>query len=224
MQGHLPHPATPISDAAFQIKRGKRRGSYVCGRCGLPKKGHKCPLTSQNDDVDFSTPVSTPAAVADSSASAAASVKLAVAATPASVVRPAPAARRRRALSFDDVSVAESIDELDEEEEDRFELDEEVDFDGSGKLPGSCLWEVLRRLPPAGLLSAARVCRGWRETTRRLWRAAEELRLRVPATAQIGFVGSVLQKCPGLVKLSLRIERLGFWRLVVDLCCYELDD
>ncbi|KAL8548101.1 hypothetical protein ACS0TY_007426 [Phlomoides rotata] len=200
MQGHQPHPATPISDAAFEIKRGKRRGNYSCGRCGLPKKGHKCPLTSATDDV--STPVSTPAAAADSSASVAASVKLALT-SPASVVRPTPAARRRRALSFDDVSVAESIDEL---EEDRFELDEELYLEGSGKLPGCCLWEVLRRLPPSGLLSAARVCRGWRETTRRLWRAAEELRLRVPATAQIGFVGSVLQKCPGLMKLSLRIE------------------
>lgn len=70
----------------------------------------------------------------------------------------------------------------------------------------SCLWEVLRRLPPPALLSAARVCKGWRDTSKRLWRAAEELRLRVPAKAQIGFVGSVLHKCPGLVRLSLRME------------------
>lgn len=81
----------------------------------------------------------------------------------------------------------------------------------SGGLPASCLWEVLRRLPPVGLLAAAKVCKGWREISRRLWRAAEELRLRVPARAQVGFVGSVLQKCPGLVRLSLRMERLGFW-------------
>lgn len=125
--------------------------------------------------------------------------------SPASVARPLPPTRRRRALSFDDVSVAESLDEL-EEEEDWFDLDEVLDLDGSGGLPASCLWEVMRRLPPVGLLSAARVCRGWRETTKRLWRAAEELRLRVPAKAQIGFVGSVLQKCPGLLKLSLKIE------------------
>ncbi|CAA3016450.1 Hypothetical predicted protein [Olea europaea subsp. europaea] len=50
------------------------------------------------------------------------------------------------------------------------------------------------------------VCKGWRETTRKLWRAAEELRLRVPAKAQIGFFGSMLQKCPGLIKLSLTME------------------
>lgn len=81
---------------------------------------------------------------------------------------------------------------------------------GSGRLPASCMWEVLRRLPPAELLSAARVCKGWRDTARRLWRAAEELRLRVPPRAQLGFVGSLLKKCPGLTRLSLRMERLGF--------------
>lgn len=201
MQGHLPHPATPISDAAFLIKRGKRRGNYNCGRCGQPKKGHRCSLGAEGDDAS-STPVSTPAAAESSVVTSLSSAK----ASPASVARPVPPPRRRRALSFDDISVAESMDEL---EEDEFEMDEDPDLDGSGGLPASCLWEILRRLPPVGMLSAARVCRGWRETTRRLWRAAEELRLRVPAKAQIGFVGSVLQKCPGLLKLSLKIERLG---------------
>ncbi|KAK6164566.1 hypothetical protein DH2020_001430 [Rehmannia glutinosa] len=181
MLGHQPHPATPISGAAFLIKRGKKRGNYNCGRCGLPKKGHKCPFTTDNDDVS-TTPVSTPAAAAGdssiittlSSASAVAAGKV-VDTSPPSVVRPMMPASRRRALSFDDLSVADSIDELEEE---RFDLEEDLDLDGSGKLPGSCLWEVLRRLPPAELLSAAR----------------------------IGFVGSVLQKCPGLLRLSLRIE------------------
>ncbi|KAL0389438.1 UNVERIFIED_CONTAM: F-box/LRR-repeat protein 17 [Sesamum calycinum] len=179
MQGHQP-TRHPLSDAAFLIKRGKKRGNYNCGRCGLPKKGHKCPFTTDNDDV--STPVSTPTAPAAdsstittlSSATVEASRKL-VGESPQSVVRPLPPARRRRALSFDDVSVADSIDELEEE---RFDLEEDADLDGSGV----------------------------EETTRRLWRAAEELRLRVPAKAQIGFVGSVLQKCPGLLKLSLSIE------------------
>ncbi|KAH6813697.1 RNI-like superfamily protein [Perilla frutescens var. frutescens] len=205
MQGHQPHPATPISDAAFLIKRGKKRGNYNCGRCGQPKKGHRCHLGADGDDV--STPISTPAIAEESSAVtslSSASVVRTGLVSPASVARPAPPLGRRRALSFDDVSVAESMDEL--EEEDRFDLDEDLDLDGAGGLPASCFWEVMRRLPPVGLLSAARVCRGWRETTRRIWRAAEELRLRVPATAQIGFVGSVLQKCPGLLKLSLKIE------------------
>lgn len=80
---------------------------------------------------------------------------------------------------------------------------------GSSGLPSVALWEVLRRLPPVGLLSAAKVCKGWRETARRLWKAAEVLRIRVPVGAQVGFVGSVLQKCPGLVSLTLRMER--YW-------------
>ena len=67
----------------------------------------------------------------------------------------------------------------------------EQDLDPSG-LPLSLVWEVLKKLPPAGLLSAANVCKGWRDTARKLWRAAEELRLRVPARAQVGFVASLL--------------------------------
>ncbi|KAI3460928.1 hypothetical protein Pfo_017591 [Paulownia fortunei] len=196
MHGHQPHPATPISDAAFLIKRGKKRGNYSCGRCGLPKKGHNCPFSQNNDDI--STPISTAAGGGSTittlnSASEAASGSL-IDTPPQSVVFPLSASRRRRALSFDDISVAEEE-----------QIDPELDLE-TGNLPASCLWEVLRRLPPVGLLSAARVCRGWRESTRKLWRAAEELRLRVPAKAQIGVVGSVLQKCPGLVKLSLRME------------------
>lgn len=86
-----------------------------------------------------------------------------------------------------------------------------MDTDVGGGLTASCLWEILRRLPPAGLSLAAQVCKGWRGTSRRLWRAVEELRLRVPATAEVGFVGSVLQKGPGLLRLSLKLERLGIF-------------
>ncbi|CAL8107973.1 unnamed protein product [Prunus armeniaca] len=50
------------------------------------------------------------------------------------------------------------------------------------------------------------VYKGWRETTRRLCKAEEMLRIRVPVWAQVGLVGSVLQKCLGLVNISLRIE------------------
>jgi hypothetical protein len=76
----------------------------------------------------------------------------------------------------------------------------------SGKLPMSCLWEVMRRLPLPALLSAAKVCTRWRDVTRRLWKAAEEPRLRVPARTQVGLVGSVLQKCPALVRLSVTMQ------------------
>lgn len=57
------------------------------------------------------------------------------------------------------------------------------------------------------LLIAAKVCKGWRDTSRRIWKAAEELRLRVPVRSQLGFAGSVVRKCPGLLRLSLRMER-----------------
>lgn len=104
-------------------------------------------------------------------------------------------------MSFDDSDLRCDSPEV--------EIDEsEMDLFGSGcgKLPVSCMWEIFRRLPPAGLLAAGSVCKGWRETARRLWRAAEELRLRVPPRSQPGFVGSVLQKCPGLSRLNLRLE------------------
>ncbi|KAF2314812.1 hypothetical protein GH714_036745 [Hevea brasiliensis] len=188
-----PHisPATPgtssfSSSVDFNKPVKKQRGNYNCGRCGLPKKGHSCHLPP----AATYTPTS-----ADSSASVSTSKS-----------RPLPPSRQqythlRRALSFDDIDIR---CDSPEPEMDESELDLLVS--GSGKLPASCLWEVLKRLPPAGLLAAARVCKGWRDTARRLWRAAEELRLRVPPRAQLGFVGSVLQKCPGLVRLSLRME------------------
>ncbi|OAY61594.1 F-box/LRR-repeat protein 17 [Manihot esculenta] len=188
-----PHisPATPgassfSSSVDFNKPVKKQRGNYNCGRCGLPKKGHTCHLPP----AATTTPTS-----ADSSASVSTSTS-----------RSLPPSRQqfsnlRRALSFDDIDIR---CDSPEPEIDESELD--LLFSGSGKLPASCMWEVLKRLPPAGLLAAARVCKGWRDTAKRLWRAAEELRLKVPTRAQLGFVGSVLQKCPGLVRLSLRME------------------
>ncbi|KAM3688797.1 hypothetical protein ACB098_10G181100 [Castanea mollissima] len=198
-------PTVTFSSAAADHKRGKKRGSYNCGRCGLPKKGHNCYTGITTTDTTTATTTSspiinTPTSRADSSASLSSS-------------RPPPPrqpyAHLRRALSFDDdvrAGFPEPEPEVEEEEQ------EEDDFGcpsmdpEPGALPASCLWDILRRLPPAALLSAARVSKSWRETSKRLWKAAEELRLRVPARAQVGFVGSVLQKCPGLVRLSLRME------------------
>ncbi|KAI5597050.1 hypothetical protein BDE02_02G042300 [Populus trichocarpa] len=192
-QPHIP-PATPGgSTASFtsldiphRVK--KNRGNYNCGRCGLPKKGHVCHLPPTSTTT--TTPTQTPT---DSSVSVSTSTS-----------RPPPRqqySNLRRALSFDDSDLRCDSPEV--------EIDEsEMDLFGSGcgKLPVSCMWEILRRLPPAGLLAAGSVCKGWRETARRLWRAAEELRLRVPPRSQPGFVGSVLQKCPGLSRLNLRLE------------------
>ncbi|MCD7463106.1 F-box/LRR-repeat protein 17 [Datura stramonium] len=200
MEGRQSHPSTPIS-GDFVHKPGKKRGSYNCGRCGLPKKGHVCDLPKDfKNHTEVPTPTSSDA-------------KSFVLPSPLSVIRPQPppppprqaVPQLRRALSFDDIGVSDESPGSDDERE-FLDLDSELDLGGSGKLPASCLWEVLKRLPPSALLSSAKVCKGWNDVSRRIWRAAEELRLGVPVKAQIGHVGSVLQKCPGLVKLSLRME------------------
>ncbi|XP_009139227.1 F-box/LRR-repeat protein 17 [Brassica rapa] len=174
-QPHIsPTSAQAAISAALKSQRlRKNRGSYSCGRCGQPKKGHVCHLPPPPLDVP-ATPIA-PEPLASVSISAAAS---------SSTRPPAPSRQPfthlRRALSFDD----------DEARDSRFHA--------------AGLWEVLKRLPPSGLLMAARVCRGWRETAGKMWKAAEELRIRVPERAQIGYVGSLLQKCPALVRLSLK--------------------
>ncbi|CAJ1902666.1 unnamed protein product [Sphenostylis stenocarpa] len=173
------HPQLAASSASSDSKFGKKRGSYNCGRCGLPKKGHICTIKTST----------TPSHSSHSAASAPSSVS----------VDRLPPLHPRRALSFD-------------EETDRLDPSESAaawfqgnDLNSTG-LPGNVLWDVLTRLPPSGLLTAAKVSRGWRDMTRSLWKAAEELRLRVPVTVQVGFVASMLHKCPGIVKLSLVME------------------
>ncbi|KAK8467903.1 hypothetical protein PHAVU_007G176500 [Phaseolus vulgaris] len=192
-------PPVHGGDVAADGKRAKKRGSYNCGRCGLPKKGHNCTIK---------TPVSasvTPAPP-DSSLSV-----VSIPSSASSGLRNLPTTLRR-ALSFDDLDERGSGFDRSELEEradaDLFsETDPDLDLDANlCGLPGNLLWDVMKRLPPAGLLSAARVCRGWRETAKRIWRAAEELKLRVPINVTVGFVASMLQKCPGIVRLSLRME------------------
>lgn len=191
---HHPSPAAasdgPKRKASATAAGGgasKKRGSYNCGRCGLPKKGHICQSTG--------SPVI-------------------AAASPSS-----DAQRLRRALSFDEdlgtpAGQAEEIGgyvPLADVPAAGDEVGDEMDGDlGGVVLPGRLLVEVLRRLPPKELMAAAGVCRGWKECVGRVWKAAEELRIRVPRRSQVGFVGSVLQKCGSLARLSLRMERLGF--------------
>ncbi|KAK9945194.1 hypothetical protein M0R45_010720 [Rubus argutus] len=188
------YPHAPTASSGH--KRPRTRGSYTCGRCGQPKKGHSCHVRAA-DSGDSHPETPSPSA-------------LSFTRTPAPLPPPPPRqpySNLRRALSFDDVesSGCGDFDTLDADLDEVGDTDVEWDR-GWGGLPASCLWEILRRLPPPGLLSAAMVCRGWRETTRRLWKAAESLRLRVPARAQVRFVRLVLHKCPGLVSLSLTIE------------------
>nr|KYP49212.1 F-box/LRR-repeat protein 17 [Cajanus cajan] len=185
-------PALPAPSAGDAAKHGKKRGSYNCGRCGLPKKGHTCTIKTP---ASASTP-----APPDSS--------LSVVSAPSSALRQPPS-NLRRALSFDDLDDRPDLPQPDDKADADlfFETEPDLDLDvGSCGLPACLLWEVMRRLPPTGLLSAARVCKGWRDTAKRLWRAAEELKLRVPVNVPVGFVASMLQKCPGIVRLSLRME------------------
>ncbi|XP_019057077.1 PREDICTED: F-box/LRR-repeat protein 17 [Tarenaya hassleriana] len=187
--------------AHFSLRRNakKNRGSYNCGRCGLPKKGHVCQVAPDAPTTPIARDPLSCIAAASSSRSTIRSL-------------PPPPPRQgyshlRRALSFDDVEACDSPDESDLAAAMDPDLDLHLDTDTvQPGVPAMCLWEVLRRLPPSGLMMAARVCKGWRETTRRMWKAAEELRIRVPVRAQVGFIGSLLQKCPGLVKLSLTME------------------
>ncbi|KAF5738890.1 F-box/LRR-repeat protein 17 [Tripterygium wilfordii] len=190
--------ASPIPFLDFRNSK-KNRGSYNCGRCGLPKKGHTCHIGTPSNSTTITT--ATPADSSAAITSSASSVR-----PPQALQRHTNSNLRRRALSFDDIdfqceSPTTDIDEF------AISIQEtDPDLSRLGGLPMNCLWEVLRRLPPADLSSAAKVCTGWRETVRKLWRAAEELKLRVPARAQLGFSGLVLQKCPNLVRLTLRME------------------
>ncbi|KAK1263767.1 F-box/LRR-repeat protein 17 [Acorus gramineus] len=166
----LRHPTTSPAAVGppLPTKASKKRGNYNCGRCGLPKRGHTCPLPGSD--------------------------------APAAPLPPPRSERRlRRALSFEDEDAASEVGDAVEEVWDEEVVEEE------GVL-GKCLAEVLRRLPPAGLMAAAMVCRGWRDGVRRVWRAAEEVRLRVPRCSPAGSIGSVLTKCSSLVRLSVKME------------------
>ncbi|KAK8570125.1 hypothetical protein V6N13_002823 [Hibiscus sabdariffa] len=204
---HHPHPhisssaSAYSSAAAFDLKPAKRRGSYNCGRCGLPKKGHVCQVNSGTAPPSTTTPTSSPAAATIENSSSAS--------CPPQLTPLRQSSHLRRALSFDDVDIRCDSPERDLEGYDSPYSGTDLDPDDeivSGGLPAGFLWEVLRRLPPAGLLAAGGVCKGWRETTKRLWRAAEELRLMVPPRGQLRFMGSVLKKCPSLVRLALKME------------------
>ncbi|XP_057517592.1 F-box/LRR-repeat protein 17 [Amaranthus tricolor] len=175
-------PTTPVTPMLDPAKRGKKRGGYICGRCGLPKKGHVCSGVG-------------PATIADN-----------VPSTPR-VLPP----RTQRVLSFDDVDVVDSseiegggkFEELGKGDDGSFDPDKIV----SGGLPAGYMWAVMKRLPPSSVMLASGVCKGWRDVANQIWKNTEELRVRVPVVGSVGFVGSVLKKCSSsLVRISLRME------------------
>ncbi|CAM0949081.1 unnamed protein product [Alopecurus aequalis] len=186
----VPHPVpVPEADAgAAQRAAAKRRGSYNCGRCGLPKKGHVCSIPG-------------PPSAGES--------------------------KPRRALSFDEAAVAnvaplavawpfptpprppekkarvEVVDVEGSEPEGAFRRPRWVAFGPGRRVPDDVVLEVFRRLAPRGVAAAAAVSRGWRDCARRVWRGAEEIRLRA---AGVGPVGALLPRCPALSRLVLRME------------------
>lgn len=161
--------------------RPKTRGNYNCGRCGQPKKGHVCVGPG---------PGSGAAASPSSSSGAGGEHGL------------------RRALSFDEAGTPSSPEKKPKVEDvDEAELDEEATVDvGARAVSREVMAEVLHRLGPRGVMAAAGVSRGWRDCAGRVWRAAEELRLRVLASSGAGLLAALLPRCPALSRLHLRME------------------
>ncbi|KAG0548476.1 hypothetical protein BDA96_01G170300 [Sorghum bicolor] len=190
----LPKPPPP--------PRPKTRGNYNCGRCGQPKKGHVCvgPVAPG--------PAPTPS---PSSSSGAASATASASAGGGEQQH-----RLRRALSFDEAGTTPSSPEKKPKVEDdadmaEAELDDEeegatVDVGARRPVPTEVMAEVLRRLGPRGVLAAAGVSRGWRDCAGRVWRAADELRLRVLAASGVALLAALLPRCTALSRLYLRME------------------
>ncbi|XP_072147286.1 F-box/LRR-repeat protein 17 isoform X2 [Setaria viridis] len=189
--------------------RPKTRGNYNCGRCGQPKKGHVCvapvPVAAPSGGGAPSPSPSTSSGAASASGGGGGGEQ-----------------RLRRALSFDEAGTPSSPEKKPKVEGDvemdvaggEGEMEEGGDEDddaavevGGRPVPGEVMAEVLRRLGPRGVMAAAGVNRGWRDCAGRVWRAADELRLRVLASTGAGLLGALLPRCPALSRLDLRMER-----------------
>ncbi|KAJ1266231.1 hypothetical protein BS78_08G135500 [Paspalum vaginatum] len=194
----------------------KRRGSYNCGRCGMPKKGHVCAVAGAAGDgkaaagehhhrhqqqqakprraLQFDDPVTVPDGVVLLDAP-----PLAMAPPPPPPPQPQPGKKKPRVEVVVDVEEASAADEDDEEAE----AGGWVELGAGRRAPGEVVVEVLRRLAPRGVAAAAGVSRGWRECARRVWRRAEEVRLRA---AGVRPVGALMARCPALARLVLRMD------------------
>jgi hypothetical protein len=144
----MPKPPAP--------PRPKSRGSYNCGRCGQPKKGHVCVAPA-------------PVALSPSPSSSSGAAASGTGGGDHSL---------RRALSFDKKKPkAEELEDGD---------DEAMMNVAGRLVPKEVMAEVLRRLGPRGVLAAAEVSRAWRDCAARVWRATEELRLRAAGIGILG--------------------------------------
>ncbi|XP_066356065.1 F-box/LRR-repeat protein 17-like [Miscanthus floridulus] len=217
-------PAVPASaPAPAKPAPPKRRGSYNCGRCGLPKKGHVCsvpgPASSSSSAVGgdkAGEPQPPPQQQTKprralqfdepASASPAAASAVVLDAVPLAVAAPPPRPRTpSQAAAWKKKARAEVVDVDAEEDGDGHDGPPLpwVEVGAGRRAPGEVLVGVLQRLPPRAVAAAAGVSRGWRECTRRLWGGAEEVRLRASGVRP---VAGLIARCPVLAKLVLTMD------------------
>ncbi|KAF8692204.1 hypothetical protein HU200_039807 [Digitaria exilis] len=206
--------SVPVPAAAAAQPGGpqKRRGSYNCGRCGLPKKGHVCSVPSngkagepktqpqqQNKPrraLQFDDPATEAAGEAVTVVENAVPVSMA---PPPPLPPPPPRAAAAAGRKRPRVEVVD-MEEDEEDEEEDLGL---VELGAGRRAPWQVVAQVLRRISPRGLAAAAGVSRGWRECARRVWRAAEEIHF---SAASVRPVGALIARCPALAKLALCMD------------------
>nr|CAB3462544.1 unnamed protein product [Digitaria exilis] len=217
----------PVHAAAAAQPGGpqKRRGSYNCGRCGLPKKGHVCSVPGNGKAGEPKTQpqqINKPrrALQFDDPATEAAGEAVTVVenAVPVSMAPPPPLPPPPPRAAVLAGRKRPRVEVVDMEEEEDDEEDEEEDLGlvelGAGRrAPWQVVAQVLRRISPRGLAAAAGVSRGWRECARRVWRAAEEIHF---SAASVRPVGALIARCPVLAKLALRMDRDELSRFVSE--------
>nr|CAB3466416.1 unnamed protein product [Digitaria exilis] len=212
----------PVHAAAAAAQPGgtqKRRGSYNCGRCGLPKKGHVCSVPGNGGAKAVETKTqpqqqNKPRRALQFDDPATEAVTVVENAVPVSMAPPPPlpppppraaaaAGRKRPRVEVVDM-------EEDEEDEEDLGL---VELGAGRRAPWQVVAQVLRRISPRGLAAAAGVSRGWRECARRVWRAAEEIHF---SAASVRPVGALVARCPALAKLALCMDRDELSRFVSE--------
>ncbi|KAF7056964.1 hypothetical protein CFC21_064323 [Triticum aestivum] len=192
-------PAPDAAAAAPALPAvAKKRGSYNCGRCGLPKKGHVCSIPgppAAGAGTAAAAPEHKPRRALHFDEAAAAG---ALDVMPVAAAYPAPHRPPEKKPRVDVVDVDDS-----EPESGGVGRPGLVAVGSGVRVPGEVVIEVLRRLAPRAVAASAAVSRGWRDCARRVWWGAEELRLRA---AGVSTIGTLLPRCPALSRLVLRME------------------
>ncbi|XP_062201802.1 F-box/LRR-repeat protein 17-like [Phragmites australis] len=195
----------------------KKRGSYNCGRCGLPKKGHVCsiPGPAAKGGGEGGAGGAAPGELKPRRAlhfDDVVSEGLAEAAVPLSVAAPHRPPEKKARVEVVDVEetaprppgkTKARVEVVVDDDEGEEVSEGWVEVGAGRRVPGEVVVEVLRRLAPRAVAASAGVSRGWRECARRVWRAAEEVRLR---TSGVRPVGALLTRCPALARLVLRMD------------------